>query len=565
MSEKIAIDESIKVEFIHGKAVDTHQKIVNYLNGHDISKVCYAHKSRVKSEDGLLEKVIRKKKEKEEYCLEDITDVIGVRFVVLYKKDIVTTIRQIIKILKDSGNSKNPFMECDIAEAIYYIGDVSSSNITSDVEECFQNIDINCEIKDIKEGYSSVHIVCHLKAISSKLIPSGLRIPVEIQVRTVFEDAWGEIDHRHRYGLRDINDSTSHPTLSQHLSTLKKFVDACVDYADIIVEESRIELNPKNSAKILDNPKDIVDSSNFFEEDVEIDEVEKYILLTGCREKAILSGKHNELVTCAQSFLDLRKSHMLNKSLETFDNFSFYCCINEALCQLSINKEASLLLARNLYLELHELDKENCLVAMRLGQALGRIGDIEKGIRFLKKSFSLAQNNNSKFPVKKVDIDYVLSKSPKIIGYYIWLKIESLREEVDSDAIVTMYLEAYEYTMKGLEYFDKSSSDFVDYTNNLLFYLTRLYDITRSNKYKELLSKELRALEASFNDLNGADAKTLDTLLRAYIALEDKTNFLSCAQILRGKIRSRDYDFDHETALNIMEIISEFVSLFNEA
>jgi ppGpp synthetase/RelA/SpoT-type nucleotidyltranferase len=43
-----------------------------------ISQICYAFRSRVKTEDRLIEKKARKLPEKPEYKLEDITDVIGV-------------------------------------------------------------------------------------------------------------------------------------------------------------------------------------------------------------------------------------------------------------------------------------------------------------------------------------------------------------------------------------------------------------------------------------------------------------------------------------------------------
>lgn len=557
-------DDSGKAQFIHLKAKESQQTIINYINSHNISDICYAYKSRVKTEIGLIEKTERKKIEKEEYCLEDITDVIGLRFVVLFKKDIVSVINEVISILVNSQESDNPFLGCSIAESIYYIGDVASSNITSDLESSFLSIDKKIKVQGIKEGYSSFHIVCLLETKHSSILRHGYKLPVEIQIRTVFEDAWGEIDHRHRYGITKSKDPTTHPTLSKHLSLLKKFVDACVDYADIIVEESQIEINPKNSAKILDNPKDIDNPKLFFGENIDDKVIETYIKLTEEREAAILQGDSIELINCAQRFLKLRTDYLDSKNLDSFDKFAFHSCCNEALCHLSINDEINLMSAKNLYLALHKMDRNNCLVSMRLGQALGKTGEIDRGISYLKNSFELAHLNDSEFTVKDSDVSYVLAKSPKVAGYYIWLKIESMQVESDSSKIIPMYLEAYQYTMKGLDYIDQHGDDFIDYTNNLLFYLTKLYEITGSEEYEELLSKELRALQASFNDLSSADAKTLDTLLRAYIVLKDETSFLSCAQILNKKIRSRNYDFDHETALGIVELISEYKSSFNE-
>ena len=50
-----------------------------------------------------------------------------------------------------------------------------------------------CEIIKRKHGYRSVHYLIAIK------ISKNEEILVEIQVRTVFEEAWGEIDHIIRY------------------------------------------------------------------------------------------------------------------------------------------------------------------------------------------------------------------------------------------------------------------------------------------------------------------------------------------------------------------------------
>lgn len=544
-----------KAELIHLKAMDAQQRIIGFLNNHKVSEICYAQKSRVKTESDLIEKVKRKKIDKLEYSLDSITDVIGVRFVVLFKKDIVETVREIISILLEKEDDKNPFKNCAITEAIYYIGDVSSSNITPDLEDCFHNIGKEFRVQEIKEGYSSFHIVCHLEPKLGSANSSGYRIPVEIQVRTVFEDAWGEIDHRHRYGVSKNRDSLGHPTLSQHLSTLKKFVDACVDYADIIVEESRIEINPKDSSKILDNPKDIEDLRFFFGDDIEIEYTDRYMELVKEREGALNNGSYLELLSCAQKFLDLRNNYLENTRIEVFDSFAFNCCTNEALCHLSVKKEVNISLAKKLYLFLYELDKENCLVLMRLGQALAKSGEVDRGITRLKDAFSLAKVNDSKFPVKKSDIDYVLSKAPKIIGYYIWLKIGGLEDFADDNVVLPMYKEAYEYTKKGLSYIDDQGDDFVEYTNNLLFYLTEIYKRIGTSEYKLLLTSELETLESRNSNFNKVEAKTLDTFLNAYMALKNLNKSLLVAQALENKIFNKDYDFDNEYAIKILETI----------
>jgi hypothetical protein len=58
---------------------------------------------------------------------------------------------------------------------------------------------------------------------------------VEIQIRSAFEDAWGEIDHHIDY--RERRGKTDIPR-NKHLNVLKGMVDALISYVDIIKKQS---------------------------------------------------------------------------------------------------------------------------------------------------------------------------------------------------------------------------------------------------------------------------------------------------------------------------------------
>lgn len=144
--------------------------------GEDVHSVRW----RIKDPEHLMGKIIRKRSDvdisekyrsitKDNYT-DVITDLIGIRVLHLFKEDWET--------IHNYLNSKWEFQESPIV----YIreGDAPDINIEGSVE------------KTHPAGYRSVHYI-----ISTRLLKNN--IYTEIQVRTIFEEAWSEIDHRVRY------------------------------------------------------------------------------------------------------------------------------------------------------------------------------------------------------------------------------------------------------------------------------------------------------------------------------------------------------------------------------
>ncbi|MBD8804566.1 RelA/SpoT domain-containing protein [Pseudomonas syringae] len=139
---------------------------------------------RVKDPDHLIEKIIRKRAENpkiERYMTISaenyhavVTDLIGVRALHLFKDDCIAIHDQVVEI--------------------WELHEPAVSYVREGDRE-----DLSCELsareigpKVHPAGYRSIHYVLKTKP--------GLReILVEVQVRTVFEEGWSEIDHKVRY------------------------------------------------------------------------------------------------------------------------------------------------------------------------------------------------------------------------------------------------------------------------------------------------------------------------------------------------------------------------------
>lgn len=145
-------------------------------------------KMRLKSVNRLLEKIIKKKLKvpnreitPANYASE-ITDLVGIRALHLFKNDW----RIIHKVVLETW---------DLAErpkAYFRVGD-----LLDDFEK------EGCDLEEHPRGYRSVHYLV-------KCQPAKTGQIVELQVRTIFEEGWSEIDHRTGYESHSPNPVLAH-------------------------------------------------------------------------------------------------------------------------------------------------------------------------------------------------------------------------------------------------------------------------------------------------------------------------------------------------------------------
>ncbi len=153
---------------------------------------------RVKDPEHLMEKIVRKRipgtkhfnKNYLDINIENyheiVTDLVGIRALHLFKDDYI----EIDAHLRERWNHS----ESEAPIYYYRAGDVQES-----VPEIFNK-------KEHPAGYRSIHYIFESKPLNKKLF-------TEVQVRTIFEEGWSEIDHKVRY-----------PNFSEE-QTIKYFLD----------------------------------------------------------------------------------------------------------------------------------------------------------------------------------------------------------------------------------------------------------------------------------------------------------------------------------------------------
>lgn len=146
----------------------------------------HAVRYRVKDPLHLLRKVIRKKTEYPDRTIDEhnyvdwINDLAGLRVLYLYKE----SWQKIGQLIQDKWELKRP--------PIAYI----SAGEAESVANLFAAT--GCDIRLHGHGYRAVHFVIRTQ-------PNRQRYFVEIQLRTLFEEGWSEIDHTIRYPDQSCN------------------------------------------------------------------------------------------------------------------------------------------------------------------------------------------------------------------------------------------------------------------------------------------------------------------------------------------------------------------------
>jgi ppGpp synthetase/RelA/SpoT-type nucleotidyltranferase len=145
----------------------------------DEMPVIHSYKTRLKSEKSIAQKIHRKVAKGQRPCSENFfamfTDLAGVRVLHLYRDDF----RRIHKIVRDKIDTGD-----------WHLGETPKAYIWDpEWRQMYEDLGINVEEKPT--SYTSVHYLLKPRLDS--------KICCELQVRTLFEEIWGEVDHQMIY------------------------------------------------------------------------------------------------------------------------------------------------------------------------------------------------------------------------------------------------------------------------------------------------------------------------------------------------------------------------------
>lgn len=192
---------------------------------------------RVKDPYHLIEKIVRKRKEgSQKYSNINtanyttiVTDLVGLRVLHLFKEDCFAISEQ----LRDKWEPTE--------QPIAYIRS-GDQEIFSD-----QLRNFGLDVKAHPAGYRSIHYVFSSQAVKKP-------ISVEVQIRTIFEEGWSEIDHKIRYP--NFSDD---PLVSYFLTIFNRFAGSADEMGGFVQGLARTltEMRNKVSEANTENNKSL--------------------------------------------------------------------------------------------------------------------------------------------------------------------------------------------------------------------------------------------------------------------------------------------------------------------
>ncbi|WP_404837307.1 hypothetical protein [Aeromonas media] len=196
-----------------------HKNVINFFEARSLKKVVHSIRHRIKDVDHLLEKIERKNiedlaKEDEKKqgpitkgnLFERITDMAGVRVLHLHQSQF-QEIHQLILRKVDEGD-------------FVFFEDPKAYTYDPDSTVFFQQLGIRTEQKD--SFYTSIHYVLKPNVRS--------KVTCEVQIRTLLEEVWGEVDHTMNYPVKTTNEQCI-----ENIRILARLISAGSHLADSIM------------------------------------------------------------------------------------------------------------------------------------------------------------------------------------------------------------------------------------------------------------------------------------------------------------------------------------------
>jgi len=491
----------------------------------------YAVKARVKAEDSLVEKVLeRRRAGKEQYTPFDASDIIGIRFLCIHSSELIDISRRITRLL--------PFLQsppvqlvngATLDQAIREVVVYKTASSSEHYDECLRFFEELPELpktkvrlerldKRAKRHYSSIHIVCEGRAYVHGIRVS---IPIEIQIRTAFEDVWGEIQHRIEYKAKKL--SGDDEILQARLKTakglldgLKRILDGCTHQADELKHESDsirkiADAGPVPTAPTLLRKRTTVARIESLPEELRVafrrldEELDTAFGAIPRHEVPpnSLSKVRNRLVTCITRIDDFATDYEAcdKRRFAGDDLTKLILGMDKALCLFWLFRlpvgdpnddkrieqlDKAIAIYRNLY-AVPEYSK-NSLLEYRLAYALMSSGDDEQAIGLLESALHHMRGD----PTLE-EKDVFKTVIPRTLGLAYWRSIGKSAEVDPADSLE----QAIVATARAFDGFDASdvkkqadlSEAMLYCLNNLISYIGELFVAHHKDRARRIFSK----------------------------------------------------------------------------
>ena len=501
----------------------------------------YAVKSRIKPLDAVINKVTRKVPDKPDYRPSSVTDIVGVRVVVLFQEQVVDAVIRLLGLLSHRAIYKSCLKKNEIKELIFFNVENSAApvNLKNRINFFASMSGIDCEFQNSVKGYSSVHFLPFVE------LGDGSTFVVEIQIRTIFEDAWAEIDHKMRYQIERLGKSIEEFDDS-HLNVLKMYCDSCSQYVSVIrKDEIKIHSFGLLRAETLN---DFRKRCSDLPEDHDVFKVykERY------------AQKENDEIALEKFAM---KFSELYEHMDT-QEAKYSIKMEEAFCYLSMDSQVGAEKALEIYFALHTEYKETYpLLYYRMSRASLKLDKIEEAERQNASTISMLEDNGPSI----LGNTYLMRNVYAQKSLIKWLQADQLsRTDLlgNKDTILSLLNEALEAVDEAYKYVDtvpkQPNKQKTQLNNNKLYFLVEIQKVegkvTYTSKIKDLFQHMVR----NFNDLNKDEIDTIFYVILHYSENSQFKKYRELSDFMKDRydqtlgLNNQDFDFSVEICKKVL-------------
>ncbi len=323
-------------------------------------------------------------------------------------------------------------------------------------------------------------------------------MPAEIQIRSVFEDAWGEVDHKLFYEADrqgHLAGTRERLAASRHLGILKSMLDTAEEYAAVI-EDVNFGAPPDSTPDIKKNLDDVAYMRELcapLDRNKEL--LNEMIALTSEKfklDESVRTGAANPTayVSLAEQFEDLaarfhRAGSVTGMHAQRYRSVLYLVDMEEALCRLLSGNRAQMGQAVAAYETITSKYKEYPTCWFRRGQAcaqlMEKIEDDPERERLVSEAVASYRHARELLvkPIVNVKDDLLISPSQRnylelnierLQGFVLWRVTDFRRRSTShltADDLEKVF-KAYKIASEGLNLPD--NSDNVPLLNNATYF-----------------------------------------------------------------------------------------------
>lgn len=447
------------------------------LNERDTNRIpIYSTVRRVKHADSIYLKTKRKAYN----SLEDIYDLAGLRVLCLFEVNIPEIHGLLLRIFSDKKGA--------IKEMTGYNWKREDDGNIVDLIESYTKaaglkIDLDPVLKRKESGYKSIHYIVEIPH-------GGINLFIEVQLRTILQDAWAELEHTLSYKQGTIHPhiKKSFQLLARDLQTNDNLISHLKDISKkekVGVRHSILKAGPN---KWMGYENNLLPAA--FTTKIKKDQYEAYVKhIAGVAP----SEQHKEWIDETRRLFEDLTSDLLRGKAKEKEKVRYFCEMEEAWLKFCDRQYPE---ALNSYQKLL-LDYENqYVIYFRIGELHFILDEIEKALASFDKSEILLSGlgefnavNRYRIKVKLANIYWMLGNEYSEI---------SLREIREAETIFKTSL--------------RLSPPDLKYTimNNVCWYQLEQYLKSKGEEDYKLLKKEYFKLAKILNG-KGISSNSFDT------------------------------------------------------